>query len=150
MLTQVVLAQTVRRTGQKGDIIAVKRGYARNFLIPHGLAKQVTKQEIAMLNDQRQAHQEKLQKAIARGEELKKHLAKKRILLALPANASGTLYGSATVRDIKGALYETYGVDLPEEAITIVAPIKSVGLHLFHIATKEHGDVAMKVKVIPV
>ena len=147
MLTQVVLTKTVRGIGEKGDIIRVKPGFARNFLIPQGFAQKVSETEIAMIREQRKAYEEKLAKALSRGEELKNQLAKKRICLALPAASSGTLYGSVTARDIKAAVYDTYGVDLPEDAVHIPA-IKSVGLHLFHIATKDHGEVPMKVKVI--
>ncbi len=147
MLTNIVLTQTVKKQGKKGDILAVKPGYARNFLIPQGLAHKVNEQEIAALKEERARREEKLQKTLNQGENLKKQLSKKRILLSLPANPSGTLYGSVTARDIKGALYATYGVDLPAEAI-VFSPIKSTGLHSFNIATKDHGEVAMKAKIV--
>ena len=147
MLTQVVLTNTVEKIGEKGDITSVKRGFARNFLIPRGLAKKVNKEEIALLKEEQKARQEKIAETISKGEELKKQLSKKRVCLTLPASSSGKLYGSVTVRDIHGAVYETYGIDLPDNAI-ILEPVKSVGLHLFHIATKDHGEVPMKVKVV--
>ena len=147
MLTHIVLTKAVNKIGGKGDILSVKPGFARNFLIPNGLAHTVTDKEIKALKEERVRKEDKLQKTLNQGEDLKKQLSNKRILLALPANSSGTLYGSATARDMQGAIYATYGVDIPENAI-LFSPIKSVGLHIFNIATRNHGEVTMKVKII--
>lgn len=146
MTIKVILTQNVPGVGEKGDILYVSRGYARNFLIPKKAARIAGEKDIAASVAHAAEEEKQREKELGKMKDVKAHLFKKHIALALPSNDQGTLYRAVAPKDIADALYATYGVNFPASSINM-ATIKTVGAHDFTIALKDQGEIAMRARI---
>jgi large subunit ribosomal protein L9 len=142
---QIILLDKVAKLGNLGDVVKVKQGYARNFLIPQKLARRATEAAIAEFEARRadleKAAQAKLDAAQALGEKL----AGKTVRIAQKAGVDGRLFGSVTNQDIAEALGKM-GVAVVKSQVRLpVGPLKTVGEHTVSVAP--HGDVVIDVTV---
>jgi len=142
---QVILMEKVANLGNLGDVVKVKDGYARNYLIPHGKAKRATEENLKAF-ESRRAELEKAQaEALARAQERGAKLDGLTIQIAQKAGPDGRLFGSVTNYDIVEALrkqgheVERANVRMPQ------GPLKQVGEYPIQIAL--HTDVAVTIKV---
>ncbi|MCA3240242.1 MAG: 50S ribosomal protein L9 [Rubrivivax sp.] len=145
---QIILLDKVAKLGNLGDVVKVKQGYARNFLIPQKLARRATEAAIAEFEARRadleKAAQAKLDAAQALGEKL----AGKTVRIAQKAGVDGRLFGSVTNQDIAEALGKM-GVAVVKSQVRLpVGPLKTVGEHTVSVAP--HGDVVVDVTVVVV
>lgn len=142
---QVILLEKIANLGSLGDVVKVKDGFARNYLIPHGKAKRATPENIAEI-EQRRADLEKAQaEALAKAQEKAAKLDGLMIQITQKAGVDGKLFGSVTNVDICDAL-KTQGFDVPRAAIRMPqGPLKQVGDHPLKIAL--HADVVVTVTV---
>jgi len=145
---QVILIKEVLGLGDPGEIVKVKPGYGRNYLIPQGMAIEATKNNLAMI----EAEQKRIQKRLAaEAEKMRSESQRlKEISLTIKAKAgeTGKLYGSVTNMDLAKALAEQ-GVEIDRRRIILEAPIKSLGEHPFRIKLHPHVVVDMVVTVEP-
>lgn len=146
MNIKLILLQPVLNLGKKGDIVEVSKGYARNFLIAKGLGRKVAEAEIERNVKEKEIKNAKINEQMLKNKDIKNKLSNKRISLKQKASSSGKLYAAVSAEDIAEAIRETYGFELPEDAIQL-KPIKTLGLHPFKISFKDQGDAAMKLKV---
>ncbi len=125
---QLLLLESVENLGIVGDVVTVKPGYARNFLLPMGLAEKPTTVRISSLKEAR-AHAEAEMSALRRvREEIIGRLEDVSVTVERSSNDQGALYGSVTQRDIADALVEAgYGVDV--KAVRLAQPIRRVGTY---------------------
>ncbi len=123
---ELLLLQNVENLGIVGDIVKVRAGYARNFLLPHGLAEFPTPAKIESLKEARAAAQAELQRLREAREELLARMTEVKITLVRSCNAQGVLYGSVTQRDIADALQEA-GYDVGVRSVRLSQPIRRVG-----------------------
>jgi large subunit ribosomal protein L9 len=142
---QVILLEKIVNLGQLGDVVKVKEGYARNFLIPQGKARRATETAIkefeARRADLEKAQADKLTQAQALGEKLNGVVVK----IAMKAGVDGRLFGSVTNFDIAEALRKQ-GFDVAKGLIRMPqGPLKAVGDH--HVAVALHSDVVVDVTV---
>jgi large subunit ribosomal protein L9 len=142
---QVILLEKVGKLGNLGDVVKVKQGYARNFLIPQKLARRATDAAIAEFEARRadleKAAQAKLDAARALGEQL----AGKTVRVAQKAGVDGRLFGSVTNHDIAEALTKM-GLAVAKAQVRMPGgPLKTVGEHA--VAVAPHGDVVVDVTV---
>lgn len=142
---QIILLEKVVNLGQLGDVVKVKDGFARNYLIPHGKAKRATALNLAEFEKRRaeleKAQAEQLTQAQERGAKLDGMM----IQIAQKAGVDGKLFGSVTNVDISEAL-EKQGFEVPRATIRMPAgPLKSVGDHSVKIAL--HSDVVVTITV---
>ncbi len=125
---QVILQQDVPNLGKKGELKDVKPGYARNLLIPRGMAVEATPQRIS----EWKKRQEKEEMLNRQQEEQARDQADKLkaldLAIAMPAGEGGRLFGSVTPADIAAKLAEK-GFDVDKKDIEVDAPIKSLGSH---------------------
>ena len=142
----VILLKDVKGTGKAGDVVKVSDGYARNMLIPKGLAKEATQGNVRNLEKQKALAEEKRaeEKAAAqkRAEELEK------IILTVPSKGgeNGKLFGSITSMDIAKALQEQEGITIEKKKIEMPeGPIKQAGTS--QIIVKLYQDVSAKIRV---
>lgn len=142
----VILLKDVKGTGKAGDVVKVSDGYARNMLIPKGLAKEATQGNVRNLEKQKALAEEKRaeEKAAAqkRAEELEK------IILTVPSKGgeNGKLFGSITSMDIAKALQEQEGITIDKKKIEMPeGPIKQAGTS--QIIVKLYQDVSAKIRV---
>jgi large subunit ribosomal protein L9 len=142
---QVILLEKIFNLGGLGDVVKVRNGFARNFLIPQGKAKRATDSAIkefeARRADLEQAQAEKLAQAQAIGEKLTGLVCK----IAMKAGVDGRLFGSVTNYDIAEALRKQ-GFDVAKGLIRLPeGPLKAVGEH--HVAVVLHSDVVADITV---
>jgi large subunit ribosomal protein L9 len=141
----VILRCDVDRLGKKGDILDVADGYARNFLIPNGLALKSTKgaetQAASMRRsrDVRDASDREAAQAIAT------KLVPQTIAISARAGAEGKLFGSVTIPDVVEAVQAQTGIELDRRKLHLDDPIREVGTH--HVTVKLHADVEFPVTV---
>lgn len=142
---QVILLEKVANLGTLGDVVKVKDGYARNFLIPTGAARRATEKAIQEFETRRaeleKAQAEKLSAAQAEGEKL----AGKTLTIAQKAGVDGRLFGSVTNADVAEAL-KAAGFTVAKAQVRMPnGPLKNVGEHAVSIAL--HHDVVVDVTV---
>ena len=142
---QVILLEKIANLGQLGEVVKVKDGFARNYLIPHGKAKRATPENIAEF-EQRRTELEKTQaEALAKAQERAAKLDGLMIQITQKAGVDGKLFGSVTNVDISEAL-KAQGFDVPRSAIRMPqGPLKQVGDYPLKIAL--HTDVVVTVTV---
>ena len=142
---QVILLEKVANLGQLGDVVKVRDGFARNYLIPHGKARRATPENLAEF-EQRRADLEKAQaEALAGAQEKAAQLEGLTLQIAQKAGVDGKLFGSVTNFDIAEALAKR-GVEVSKAAIRMPqGPLKVVGDHPLKVAL--HTDVVVTVTV---
>lgn len=123
---ELLLIENVENLGIVGDVVKVRSGYARNFLLPHGLAEAPTKKRLAELQERRQRVQAELAQQRQARVALHARMAGLEVRITRSCNDQGMLYGSVSQRDISDALIEA-GYDVPIRAVRLGQPIKRVG-----------------------
>ena len=142
---QIILLEKIVNLGQLGDVVKVKDGFARNFLIPHGKAKRATPANLAEF-EKRRAELEKAQNdALAQAQAIGGKLDGLMVQITQKAGVDGKLFGSVTNSDISDAL-KKQGYDVAKAAIRMPAgPIKTIGDSTLKIAL--HADVVVGITV---
>ena len=141
---KVILLEDVRGSGKSGDVVNVSDGYARNMLIPRGLAVEATPQNIKQLEKKKEAIAKKYAEDKAAALEMKKKLEEITVEVKTKAGKSGKVFGSVTSADIAEALH-ALGFDIDKKKIQLDSPIKAVGTT--DVNVKLFTEVAGKVKV---
>ena len=141
---KVILLEDVRGSGKSGDVVNVSDGYARNMLIPRGLAVEATPQNIKQLEKRKEAQAKKFAEDKAKAIELQKRLEEVGITIKARAGKDGKVFGSVTSKDIAEALLEQ-GIEVDKKKILLDSPLKTVGQHV--VSVKLFTEVAGKVKV---
>ncbi|MBJ7533838.1 50S ribosomal protein L9 [Rhodomicrobium vannielii ATCC 17100] len=141
---QVVLLQRIGRLGQMGDVVKVRPGFARNFLLPQGKALRATKENLVRFEKERaqlEAHNlERKQEA----EAVSKKLDGQRVIVIRQAGDSGQLYGSVSTRDIADAVTAS-GFTVDRGQVLLDHPIKTLGIHDVRVSL--HPEVSVRVSV---
>jgi len=141
---KVILREDVENLGKGGELVEVRPGYGRNFLIPRGLAVLANAKNVRELDHQRKVAEAKAAKLKQSAEAFAKRLAETPVTLKRKVGEQDKLYGSVTALDIAEAL-AARGVQLDRRAIDLSEPIKTVGDH--EVPVKLHREVVGKVKV---
>ncbi|NBR27807.1 MAG: 50S ribosomal protein L9 [Betaproteobacteria bacterium] len=142
---QIILMEKLPNLGQLGDVVKVKDGFARNYLIPQGKAKRATQANLAEF-EKRRAELEKAQaELLAQAQERGAKLDGLMVQITQKAGVDGKLFGSVTNIDIAEAL-KAQGFDVPRAAIRMpLGPIKQIGDQALSIAL--HSDVVVSITV---
>ena len=114
--------------GEAGQIVNVKPGYARNFLIPQKIASTATKQNLKMLDDRKHKLEAKKLDQRADAEKIQEKLASSDVKIKVRCSEEGKLYGSITAREIQAEL-EASGIKLDKKQIILAKPIKTIGTY---------------------
>ena len=124
----VILKRDVKGTGKAGDVVKVSDGYARNMLLPKGLAEEATKNNVHTLEKAKAKREE--EEAKAKEEALKQAESMKsmRVVIETKAGEGGKLFGSITSKDIAEALKDQYEISVDKRKIVLDQPIKEVGV----------------------
>src|SRR5215471_910402 len=146
MATQihVVLQQDVQNLGKSGDLVRVRPGYARNFLIPRGLAMPATAGNMARIEDLRQKARARAAKELTQAQETAKKLESLSVKIARAVGEENKMYGSVTSKDVEEA-FAALGVEIDRKKISLAEPIKTLGLS--EVPIKLHHDVTAKLRV---
>jgi large subunit ribosomal protein L9 len=146
---EVILREDVPHLGLIGDIVKVRPGYARNYLLPRGLATVADKRNLRALEHERRVVEEKRRRVHSAAEQLAKRLAAARIVITARAGEEGKLFGSVTNIDIERAL-DQQGLAVDRRRIRLDEPIKMLGEHRVEIGLAGGIAAELTVTVAPV
>lgn len=146
---KLILIQEVDGLGSAGDIVEVKDGYGRNYLIPRGVATRWTKGGQKQVDSIKAARASRSVRDETHASDLQSKLQAAPVDLKVRAGAEGRLFGAVTVTDIADALSTVAGESVDKRTIVVTNPIKSLGAH--SVGVKLHDDVSATValNVIP-
>ena len=144
---KVILKEDVPNLGEPGAIVNVKPGYARNYLIPQGLAAIATSRNIKMMEHQLKEIERQIDAQKADQEKVKERLAELSVTVSKAAGENEKLFGSVTTRDIQAALEEE-GVTIDRRRVIIKEPIKALGVYTVQIKLLGGESVELKVWVV--
>jgi large subunit ribosomal protein L9 len=142
---KIVLRADVATVGKKGDILDVADGFARNYLVPKGLAIRATAGAEAQAGAMRRSRDLKDAKDRGAAEEVAKALVPAVITVKAKAGSEGRLFGSVTASDVAEAVQAQTGIELDRRRLHLDEPIKSVGVH--QVPVKLHADVEFPITV---
>jgi large subunit ribosomal protein L9 len=142
---QVILLEKIVNLGGLGDVVKVRDGFARNFLIPHGKAKRATPANVAEFERRRADLEQAQADALAKAQEKATKLEGLTVQITQKAGVDGKLFGSVTNVDVSEAL-KAQGFEVPKAAIRMPqGPLKTVGDHPLKVAL--HADIVVTVTV---
>ncbi|MFN2564820.1 MAG: 50S ribosomal protein L9 [Gemmatimonadaceae bacterium] len=141
---EVILRQAIENLGNPGDVVTVKPGYARNFLLPRGLAYEATPGNLKRIATERQRLEAAESTRRDAAKELAKRIEEVSLTFAARVGEEGKLFGSITATDIAHQL-EAQGVQVEKRQIDLHEPIKTLGV--FRVPIRLHADVRPEVKV---
>jgi large subunit ribosomal protein L9 len=146
---QLMLIEDVAHVGKQGEVVEVKPGYGRNFLLPHGLAAYVTPSAKIRI-EKHQAKQQALRQArVAELKVVGKKLEAVSITIEANATEEGHLYGSVAQADIAAALAKQEKFGITAEQIILEGPLKELGLYHVKVRLAEEVESEIKVWVVP-
>lgn len=145
---KVLLCDDIRRLGWLGDVVEVNDGYARNYLLPQGLAKVATEGNIRSIADEKAKRAEQRLKERERLERAAQAVDGAEAVLAARANEQGVLFGSITERQIAANLREQ-GFEVADEVVKLSEHIKHVGTHDARLRFAEDVTATVHVVVVP-
>lgn len=143
---EVILLERVAKLGQMGDVVKVKDGFARNFLLKRNKALRATKENREKYDGMKADLEAKNIKAKGEATEVAKKIDGRNVVIIRQASETGQLYGSVSVRDIMAAL-EADGVSLNRHQVLLDAPIKTIGQHKITIAVHPEVEVHVSTTV---
>lgn len=124
---KVIFTQDVKGKAKKGEMKDVADGYARNFLIPRGLATEATTDNLNTLKLQEKAKKAQIEKEKAEAREIEKKLGSIQVIVKARAGSNGKLFGSVTSQEISDCLREQHGIEIEKNRIVQAEPIKAYG-----------------------
>ena len=124
---KVIFTADVKGQGKKGELKEVSTGYARNYLMPRGLATEATADNLNAFKLKEKAKAAQIAKEKAQAEEYAKKLSGVQVTICAKAGANGKLFGAVTSQEISDALREQFGMDVEKNKIVQPEPIKSYG-----------------------
>ncbi len=140
----IILTEDVESLGTAGQLLKVKDGYARNYLIPGGKAMVATIQNVKILEHQKQLVQSKLNKLKREAELLAAKIEDISCTVAKPVGEEDKIFGAVTTADIQSGL-ALEGLTIDKRKILLEEPLKSLGI--FTVPVKLHSDVTAQLKV---
>ena len=138
-LTELILTENVPGLGAEADVVKVRRGYARNYLLPRGKAYEVTPGALRKLDALKQKRAEREARELNEAEELARRIGKARFVFSLETGETGKAFGSVTAQDIVNRLKNEIGAEIDRHKIVLERPIKDTGEH--EVTIKLHHDV---------
>jgi len=140
----IILLQDVENLGTAGDIVKVKPGFARNFLIPNGLALRSSKQNLAVAEEKKRNKNARVNREAKVQQELATKLSKIELTIEVQVGEEERLFGSVSSQDVHTAL-EAKGIAVERHDILLEEPIKSLGI--YHIPIRVSEELAPDIKL---
>ncbi len=144
---KVILCDTMDKLGKLGDVVDVKDGYARNFLLPNGKAMLFSKSAFSVIEKKKKLEEARYAKDVENSKELAEKIASASCTVKVQAAEDDKLYGSVTNIDIQTAL-EQEGITVDKRSIVIDEPIKKLGIYSIKIQLLPEVETQLKVWVV--
>jgi large subunit ribosomal protein L9 len=148
-MSKLILTHEVSGLGAAGDVVEVKDGYARNYLVPRGLATRWTKGGQKQVDQIQAARRSRAIATIEEARDVRDRLQAKPVTVAVRAGENGRLFGAVTTADIAEAVKAAGGPQIDRRKIEVPAPIKSLGDHKVHVRLHEDVQATLDVTVVP-
>ena len=142
---EVILLERIDRLGQMGDVVKVKDGYARNFLLPKRKALRASKENLDFFEKEKVNLEARNLKEKSEAEKIQKKLNEKNFVIIRQAGETGQLYGSVSTNNIKEAL-KNEGFEITKNQVVLEKPIKELGIH--SVGVKLHPEIEAKIFTI--
>lgn len=142
---KIILTQDVKKVGKKGDILEVKDGYARNSLIPQGLAVEATAVTMNQRKLEQKSEDKKKQQELDDATAVKDKIQDKKITIAIKTGEGGRVFGSVTSKEIAEVISSTFNVKVDKKKVLLQDPIKTIGSRT--VVVKLHPKVSAEVTV---
>jgi large subunit ribosomal protein L9 len=142
---KVILQKEVDKLGAPGDVVEVAAGYARNFLIPKGLAASASKGAVKHSERLREAHQKRQRATLEAAQAIAERLNSTPLRIPAKAGEDGRLFGSITVHHVADEIEKIAGAEIDRKQIHLAEPIRSIGAH--EVTVHLHPDVDATVTV---
>jgi len=146
---KLILTQEVTGLGAPGDVVEVKDGYGRNYLVPRGLALRWTRGGEKQIESIKAARATRAVRDLGHAQEIKAKLEAQPVAVKVRAGAGGRLFGAVTVGEIADALAETSGEAVDKRTIVVENPIKALGSHEVSVKLHDEVSAAVALNVIP-
>ena len=143
---KVILTQDVKGQGKKDQMVNVSDGYARNFLLPRGLAIPADAKSINEMKNKEASAQYKLETERKAARELAEKLSALTVKLMAAAGTDGRIYGSVTTKDIAEALQKQHGITVDKRKMALADPIKAFGT--YRIDVKLYPEISGQITVV--
>jgi large subunit ribosomal protein L9 len=146
---KLILTQEVTGLGGAGDVVEVKDGYGRNFLVPRGAAIRWTRGGEKQVSSIKRGREVREVRDVGHAQEIKGSLEDLTVTLPVRAGTGGRLFGAVTVADVVAAVRQAGGPELDKRKVEVGQPIKTVGAH--QVTVRLHPEVAatVSVEVVP-
>ncbi len=145
MTTRIILTHDVAHLGEAGDVVEVKDGYARNYLVPRKLATPWTKGAQRQIDQMAEARRKRAIASLDQAQAARAWLVENVITVAAAAGANGRLFGAITTAELVEAVKSAGGPALDRRKIEVVPPIKSTGRHTASV--RLHADVVAPLEI---
>jgi len=146
---KVILLENVPNLGEAGDVVEVKSGYGHNYLLPRNMAQALTKKALAEIEDIKRVALRRAERELEIAKELAGKLEGHTVVLPGKTGARGAkLYGSITTQALAAAIGSHLGVEIDKRKISVPEPIKTLGLHKYHIKLHPEVEVEGQVEVV--
>ena len=142
---KVILTQDIKGQGKKGQLVEVSDGYARNFLMPRGLAQEATKENLNVMHGKQEAEAYKKQMALDDAKELAKKLGELTVEIKAKSGENGKLFGSVTSKEIVEELLGAHHIKIDKKKLVLPDGIKALGTT--EVEIKLHPGVSARLKV---
>lgn len=142
---KVILTQDIKGQGKKGQLVEVSDGYARNFLMPKGLAQEATKENLNVMHGKQEAEAYKKQMALDDAKELAKKLGELTVEIKAKSGENGKLFGSVTSKEIVEELLGAHHIKIDKKKLVLPDGIKTLGTT--EVEIKLHPGVSARLKV---
>lgn len=142
---KIILLEDVKSVGKKGDLVELKEGYARNFIIPKKLGVEATGQNLNTLKLQNQNKEKIAKEQLEAAKALAEELEKMTVKLEIKGGEGGKTFGSVSSKEIAKGVLDQYGKEIDKKKIQLSEAIKTEGTH--EVTVKLHPKVAAKLKV---
>jgi large subunit ribosomal protein L9 len=140
--TEIILTENIPGLGAEADVVKVRRGYARNFLLPQGKAYEVTKRSLRQLDNLKAKRATREAAELNESEELARRIGKLKVVFTLETGETGKAFGSVTAQDLVKRLKNELGNEIDRHRIVLEHPLKTTGEH--EVSIKLHHDVTAK------
>jgi len=143
-----MLMQDVPKLGTKFQIVEVSDGYARNYLIPRGLAQPATPALMKEVERYRQQERQKEQREIERAQALAQKLNSIVVEISVPAGEGGRLYHAVSAHEIAQRVKEQHGIEIDRDQILLDEPLRSLGVHSISVRLHRQVRATLKVNIV--
>ena len=146
---KLILTQEVTGLGSAGDVVEVKDGYGRNYLVPRGLALRWTRGGEKTVESIKKARSTRAVRDQDHAEQIKSKLEAQAVPVQVRAGTGGRLFGAVTTAEIAGALADVSGEQVDKRTIVVKQPIKTLGAHEVSIKLHDEVSATVALNVIP-